>query len=308
MLGEKELRVLEQLDQPKARQELVADLSYAQGTVTNALNRLEKHGLVDRERRNRETIVYPTEARCHELLQSLSATHPHVDFPALLTSSMLAMLYYLDAEEPVTAHTLTVKSGYSRATIFRNLRTLTNRAMMVKDRSRYQLTDEFEDLQRFATELYHHLHRNRVQRDIGSGTIVWESHDEFLVRTDEPVVKSDYHQTGLEAFSEYGLEFFTTSEHYYFYSQDRESLSPAELACHLLLIDDDARYRKYVLLLLAATQVSADEVESVAAQYGLQETFNSFLAYLRTKGDEQSPSTPPWEEIQSLANQYGIEI
>lgn len=80
------------------------------------------------------------------LFQSLTKSSPHVDFPDLLTPSLLNVLYYLSSDDPWTATELAELTGHSRATIYRTLRLLTNRAMATKEHSQYRLTEEFETL------------------------------------------------------------------------------------------------------------------------------------------------------------------
>ncbi|WP_434521101.1 helix-turn-helix domain-containing protein [Halorubrum sp. AS12] len=76
---------------------------------------------------------------------------------------MLNVLYYLSSEEQWTAAELTERTGHARATIYRNLRTLTNRAMATKEHSRYKLREEFNGLHLFASKLRHHVHRVRIK-------------------------------------------------------------------------------------------------------------------------------------------------
>jgi DNA-binding MarR family transcriptional regulator len=308
MIEEKELRVLSALESAKTRQELTAELAYQETTVSDALGGLEKRGLITRERKGSKSIAKPSDARCVEVFQSLTASHPHVDFSDLLTASMLNMLYYLGADDSSTATELTERTGHGRATIYRNLRTLTNRAMVTKDRSHYQLRDEFAELHIFATALQHHIHRVQIAREIEAGTIVWESHKEFLVRTDTEVLEPNYHQTGLDAFVEYGLQFFTTSEQYYFYSEQKDSLNPEDLFCHLLLIENDSRHRKYALLLAAETGLSEETLQVTAEYYGIEDLVLSLAEFLKTRGGIESETTPEWEEFESLAAEYEVTV
>ncbi|WP_317176065.1 hypothetical protein [Halomontanus rarus] len=180
--------------------------------------------------------------------------------------------------------------------------------MAIKERSRYRLTEDFNELHIFAYELRHHVHQVRIRRDVGSGTIIWESHNEFLVRTEKSVENSDYHRTGLNAFTDYGLQFFTTSEQHYFYSENRESLTPEDLVCHLLLIENDSRHRKYALLLVAETGVSLESLEEAAKVYGLMEVIAPLIDFLRTQGEFNSDRTPRWEEFETLASEYGVDL
>lgn len=308
MIGETDLRVLSALDSRKSRQALAEELEYREDTISEALSTLEQLDLVRRKRSGTGTIVEPSDARCIEAFQSLTKSNPHVDFPDLLTPSLLHVLYYLTSDDPWTATELTERTGYARATIYRNLRTLTNRAMAIKDRSKYRLTEEFSTLHTFAYELRHHSHRVRIKRDVGSGTLVWESHDEFLVRIDSAVDNPAYHRTGLDAFAAYGLQFFTTSEYYYLYSDARETLDPADLVCHLLLIENDSRHRKYALLLVAKTGVTRAQLEEAASYYGVEEIVQQLAEFLHTAGDTTSEQTPSWEAFETLAAEYGVEL
>ncbi len=308
MISEREIRVLSVLDSAKGRQELADELNYRADTVSDALSDLAQRDLIDKERRGNQIIAKPSNARCVEVLQSLTKSNPHVDFPDLLTPSMLNILYYLSSDDAWTATELAEQTGHARATIYRGLRTLTNRAMAVKQHSRYRLTDAFNELHVFAYELQHHTHLVRIKQDIGSGTIVWESHEEFLVRTDTAVEHPDYHQTGLDAFAEYGLQFHTTSEQYFFYSEYREALTPEDLFCHLLLIENDSRHRKYALLLAVKTDLSPERLQTVADEYGITDIVNPLLEFLETDGEKSSSATPRWEEFESLADEYGVEL
>ena len=308
MIGEKEMRVLSALEFPKDRQELSRELDYQETTVSEAFRGLERRNLITRERIGTRSVAKPSDARCVEVFQSLTRSNPHVDFPDLLTPSMLNILYYLGSEDPQTAAKLVERTGHSRATIYRNLRTLTNRAMAMKEYSQYRLRKEFNELHRFAYELQHHVHRVKIKEDLGDGTIVWESHKEFLVRTETDVEDLNYHRTGLDAFDKYGLQFFTTSEQYYLYSEERESLDPEDLICHLLLIEDDSRHRKYALLLVVETELSDEQIQNAANYYDIEDRVMSLVEFLRTRGESSSENTPQWEEFETLASEYGVEL
>ncbi|MFP9193874.1 helix-turn-helix domain-containing protein [Natrialbaceae archaeon A-CW1-1] len=308
MVGEKELRILSTLDSPKQRQELADELGYQKSTISRALGTLEQLDLIYKDRKGNQTIANPTNARCIEVLQSLTKSNPHIDFPDLFTSSMLNVLYYLNSREPWTATELAERTEHSRATIYRSLKTLTNRAMAIKEQSRYKLTGDFNELHTFAYELRHHIHQVRIKRDVEGGTIVRESHKEFLVQTEKAVENSDYHRTGLDAFAEYGLQFFTTSERYYFYSEKRDSLTPEDVVCHLLLIENDSRHRKYALLLVAETGVSLEKLAESAKDYGIMEVVAPLIDFLRTQGEISSDRTPQWEEFETLASDYGVDL
>ena len=303
-----QFRVLEALSKPRTRQELAQRLEYAPNTVTNAVGELESQGLVSRERTGQETLVSPAEVPCVETYQSLVAAHPHIDFPELFTKSLLELLYYLSSDSWTTAATLIEMSTLSKPTVYRHFNTLQNRALVLKEHSQYRLADEFELLHTFARELRHQHHRQQVKTDVEGGVLVWETYDEFLVQTTEPVSEEGYHLTGLDAFSEYGLEFLTTSEQYYLFAPNRASLTPGDIICHLLVIENDARHRKYAMLLLVTTDEPLETVREKASYYGVAETVEAMTEYVDTEGDVRAENLPPWSEFEALAADYGVSV
>lgn len=308
MIRERELRILSELDSPRYEQDLAKDLDYRTEKISKSLTKLEQLDLIHKERRGISIRAVPGEAHCIEVLQSLTKKHPHVDFPDLLTSSMLDVLFYLSPNTPRSAKELADRTGYSNATLYRNLRTLTNRAMAKKKHSQYALTEEFSDLHEFAKGLKHHLHRVTIKNTVGTGTIIWEAHEEFLLRTESEPEDPDFLHTGLDVFSEYGLEFFTTSEHYYLHSETRNSLSPADLVCHLLLIENDSRHRNYALLLIAHTSPDRDRLVESANYYGIEDLVRQLYDFLDSHGKNSGEQTPNWEEFESLANEYEVDL
>ena len=82
-----------------------------------------------------------------------------------------------------------------------------------------------------------------------------------------------------------------TSHRYYFYSEDGESISPADLCYHTLLIDDNIRHRTYCLL-LSHIDVDEGELRDRADTYGLTEEIGVLLQYFQTDGDVEHERMP----------------
>lgn len=308
MLGKRAFRVLAVLDTPKGRQEIAEELEYHPDTVTKAATELQEIGLVKRERRDRKRVLAPTDVRSVELFQSVLKDKPYIDFLDLLSPSIREVLYYLSPEEECSAAELTERVSYSQATVYRKLKTLTNRAVVTKNYGQYRLSNEFSTLQQFVRELRHQYHRSRMQEDLDRGTLIWEDYASFLARSESVLNDPNYTRTGLDAFSNHGLDFFTTSGYYYFYTDSGKELSPADLACQLLLIENDSRHRKYVLLLIAKSDISMDQVRKAASRYDLSDVVDPLLSYLDSKGKQTADVTPPWGEMQSLADEYEVAL
>ena len=54
---------------------------------------------------------------------------------------------------------------------------------------------------------------------------------------------------------------------YYLFSEEIDAITPAELCCHTLLIDDGSRYRKYCLLLLSHVDIDEEDLREQAVKY-----------------------------------------
>ena len=129
----------------------------------------------------------------------------------------------------------------------------------------------------------------------------------MLAQTETEIDKEAFHETGLAQFAAFDLQFLLTDHRYYFYSEELDVLSPAELCCHTLLIDDGSRYRSYCLLLLRQVDVDEDDLRTRAAKYDHEDEINALLRYLGTHGDVTDDRLPAWDEFQKLAAEYEIE-
>ena len=95
---------------------------------------------------------------------------------------------------------------------------------------------------------------------------------------------------------------------YYLYSESVEEVSPAELCCHMLVIDDGTRSQSYCLLLISGTAIGRDELLEVAQKYEVAERVSNLLEYLDTEGKSRSGRLPRWEEFRELADEYGVVV
>lgn len=125
-------------------------------------------------------------------------------------------------------------------------RRLRDRSLVGIDDDRYDFNGDLGRLHKFTRELAHHLHQQCLESVAPYGTILWEDHGGFLTQTETEVDANHFHETGLAQFAAFDLQFLRTRHCYYLYSENIEEISPAELCCHTLLIDNDIRYRSYL--------------------------------------------------------------
>ncbi len=215
------------------------------------------------------------------------------------------MLYYLD--QPRTVTEIADWSDNYRNTVNRVLKRFRDRGLVGTDDGRYDFNTDFDRLHAFARELAHHLHRQRLESVASKGTILWEDYDEFLVQAETEIDAEVFHETGLARFVACDLQFLLTDHRYYRYSETLNEVSPAELCCHTLLIDDGSRHRSYSLLLLRHVDVDEEDLRAQAAKYGLEDEIDALLRYPETHGEVDDDRLPEWDKFQELAGEYEIE-
>lgn len=306
MIRNSELAVLGVLERGDTIADVAAKLDRGESHVSRTVSDLEKKELVRTERDGRYKRVYPSDARAVELYQDLVRQHSHVDFPELLGGVALEVLYYFD--RPSSVSELAERSGNYRNTVNRVLKHLRERGIVGTDGGEYRFNADFGRLHEFARALAHHRNRRRLEKVAPNGTILWESADEFLAQTETEVTTPNFLETGPARFSDYGLQLLLTGHRHYFYSDSLEELSPADLCCHTLLIDDDTRHRSYCLLLLRVADIDEGELRTRAEKYGLEETVDALLQYLETKGDTEDETLPEWSEFTDLAAEYEVNV
>ena len=301
-----ELEVLATVDRGDTISELATKLGHSESYLSRAVADLVEKGLVYTERDGRRKRVVPSDARAVELYRDLIHQHSHIDFPELLTGKALEVLYYLD--QPRTVAEIADRSDNYRNTVNRVLKRFRDRGLVGTDGGRYEFNADFDRLHAFSSELAHHLHRQRLEAVAPKGTILWENYDEFLAQTETEIDAGGFHETGLARFAAFDLQFLLTGRRYYVYSEDIDAVSPAELCCHTLLIDDGSRHRSCCLLLLNHVDVDEEDLQVQAAKYDLEDEIDALLRYLETHGEVDDDRLPEWDECQELAADYEVPL
>lgn len=306
MLRGSELEVLATVERGDTIAEIAAELEYSESYVSRVVADLAAKNLLYADRDGRRKRVRPSDARAVEIYHDLVRQYSHVDFPELLNGKALEVCYYLD--RPRTVADVAERSDDYRNTVNRILKRLRDRGIVGNDDGSYSFNGDFDRLHEFARALGHHLHRQRLEAVAPSGTIRWEGHDEFLAQAATEIDADGFHETGLVRFAAFGLQFLLPSQRYYFYSDELESIPPADLCCHTLLIDDDTRYRSYCLLLLGRVDIDEDELRDRGAKYGLEDEIDALCRYLETEGDVGDDRLPDWSEFREMAADYEVTL
>jgi len=306
MLRRIELEVLATVGRGDTISELATKLDHSESYLSRAVSDLVEKGLVYTERDGRRKRVVPSDARAVELYQDLVRQHSHIDFSELLTGKALEVLYYLD--QPRTVSEIADRSDNYRNTVNRVLKRFRDRGLVGTVNGRYEFNADFDGLHAFARELAHHFHRQHLEAVAPKGTILWEDYNEFLAQTEMEIDAGEFHETGLARFAAFDLQFLLTGNRYYVYSEELDTVSPAELCCHTLLIDDGSRHRSYCLLLLSHVDIDEEDLREQAVTYGLEDEIDALLRYLETHGEVDDDRLPEWDEFQKLAADYEVPL
>lgn len=299
-----ELTILAGLDRALSISELATETGFSKSYVSKQVTSLIDKELVVVLERGRRKIVEPSKVEPVRIYRDLVQQYPHVDFPELLAGKAITVLYYLDS--PITVGELANRTENYRNTVNRIVNRFQNRGMLAKNGGKYVLNESFQPLNRFAQALVNHLHI--VDSPIEAGTILWESPNEYLLQTEAEIDDDRHRLTGPRKFSEYGLPLMTTDRHHYFYTERQEVLTPEDVACHTLLIDDGARQKGYCLLLLARTDVDENVLRERADYYGLEDTIDGLLTFLLTDGEQGPEDAPAWNDFERMAADYGVDV
>ena len=306
MYTEAELRALEALQGESTVSGLAEELDRSRSYVSELVARMESKGLVHTSRDGKQKQITRSDARAIELFDSFVQQYSHIPFPELLGGATLRVLYYLQSSATTTQ--LAEQGGVHRSTVHRSLSPLENRGLIYESDGEYTLNDEFEELSTLAREFAHLRHRHRVEGHATSFTLLWEPLDEFLVQTYAEIEEDAFHLTGPELFQSYDLPLMARQRRYYLYSESIDGVSPAELCCHMLVIDDGTRSQSYCLLLISETAIDREKLLAVAQKYEIEERVSNLLEYLDTEGADRSGRLPRWEEFRELADEYGVTV
>ncbi|ARS89912.1 helix-turn-helix domain-containing protein [Natrarchaeobaculum aegyptiacum] len=291
---------------------LADQLDWSPGHASRIVSELEAYGYVQTNQSGRQKLVSLTDIEPIEQLEGLLAEYSHMDFSGLIAGSGLQVLYYLDHGR--TATELAERSGVSQATVYRRLDDLQRVGVVGKSKSRYRLNDPFTVLVSIARGLFHQKHRREVEKYATGLNFIWETHDEYLFACDSDVSADGFHLTGPALFGEFGVPLLTRDRRHYFRTNRLSEITPAELVCQTLLIDDDSRYRTYCLLLIQKQELDRTVLRERAEHYVSEATIDLYaiidelIEFLESEGTNTAEQLPDWEDFKQTAREYEVTV
>jgi hypothetical protein len=317
MLAEADLRILDSLHSPKSITELSTDTDYSTGYVSERVAHLEEYNLVMMTRQYHTKQVRALNTPVLDAYRDLITDSPHIDFPSLISPSMLHICWFLDT--PIAVSDIESRLNVRRRRIYQLLGTLQSRGLITKHGNQYVLPEDHTGLAEFAHIVIKYEHQHRARNLLPTAAVVWSGPHEMLItttgETDSETItetvenRDNWHLTGLPKFDEYGLEFFLARTPPYFYSELKDTLTPVDYISHLLMIEVDTRNLSYCALLILTADVSADELHTAAARYDIEDTMEALVSFVEGGGGEKEDiQLPDWSQIESLATQYEVTV
>ncbi|MFP4186449.1 MAG: winged helix-turn-helix domain-containing protein [Thermoplasmata archaeon] len=310
MLLGSDLRILSALDTPASITALSETTGYSVSYISERITRLEELELVvvTREGRSKKVRALPTIV--FENYKDLTSDHSHIDLPSLISPSMLQVCWFLD--RPTSVSDIRSKLEIRRRRIYQLLEKLQSRGFITKQNNKYSITDRMNGLVRFAQTVIKYEHQLRAETHIPGSRVVWSSPHESLViptekNTEDILHEQDWYLTGIERFSDYGLDFFIPKATY-FYSEIRDTLNPIDLISHTLMVEADTRNLSYCALLMVSEDVSSERLKKASTYYDIEETVDALIKFIETKDETELEGLPEWREFETLAEQYGVTL
>lgn len=309
---------------------LVEETGLARSTVSREVTRLSELGLVGKRRDSGEIVV---ESQATTIVESLGQTResvPHIDLAEFLTPARLRTLWFLS--EPRTASDVASFTDVTPRRVRQVLTILKRRQMAVEMDCGVQLQTEYEPLQALAEAVFDEFWAAEIRSSSSAATTVWSSPHETLYATPEPVdpAPENTFETGLRAFSRWGLTFRRSTDPMYYETNSEELGRPSaeDVIAHTLCRRADNRRILYCTVLFAEAVSrglgDCDRLERVADHCGVAR-LGSLLAPLivasrsgfpsgsvNQQDDEQVFShrelLPSPGRIRTTAEQYGVDI
>ena len=317
MLTESDLCILTALCSPMSITKLSDRTEYSPSYVSERISHLEEFDLVATTQRNRTKEVRALHTPVLEAYRDLAVNNAHIDFPSLISPSMLQVCWFLDT--PTAVSEIEPRLTLRRRRIYQLLEYLQSRTFIRKHGNRYVLAEDLKGLARFAQAAIKYEHQHHAEKQCSTAAILWSAPHEALITTRDEATETvleafkdrpHWYMTGLPRFADYDLTFFIPGAPPYFYSEIRDTLTAVDFIVHTLMLDTGTRRLSYCALLLLATDISHNELRATATYYGNEDTVDALITFVETKGETRHEGVrlPSWTEMTSLAEQYNVTI
>ncbi|MEZ3115034.1 hypothetical protein RYH80_03760 [Halobaculum sp. MBLA0147] len=204
---------------------------------------------------------------------------PQLGLQEFLTMARLRVLWFLTA--PRTASEIAQFTDVGEARVRQVLTELRRRQIATETETGVRLRPKYEPLQSLAQSVFDVFHAAEIQREWPESTVVWTAPHETLFTAPSfdgaDSLDGTVTQTGLDQFTQWGLEFRSSSTPLYYRSTHSEetTLTAMDVIAHTLCRRADNRRVEYSAVLLAEAVTeepfSQDRFRKLGTHYGVSE-------------------------------------
>ncbi|WP_048056538.1 helix-turn-helix domain-containing protein [Thermococcus sp. 4557] len=304
ILSKMEVRVLLKLRGQRSVSGLADELDLSLSRTSTLVASLERTGLIRTEKRGKHRVVSLSDAKAAELFKRLVFKFGHMPLDEILSGKSLPIFAVL-RDAPLSAHELLIKSNLPRSTLYYVIDGLSNYGLIGKKDEKYFLVERYSLFHEFAEEFYELQNSIKTREFSEDSILVWSGVGEFIMLTRGYKGKDvgNFHLTGLERFSDFGVELIGTGQYHYYYSEKAEELSLEEVIVHALLIDFSPRTILYsiVLLLGHKGKINQKKLLKFGRKYDI--SVRELLGYLEGKEVKRYPY-PSMKEVKEILKMY----
>jgi len=301
-LSRMEIRVLLDLEEEKNVTELAKELGLSIYRASTLVSSLERKGLI-RAKKGKKKIVLLNDTKPGELFRKIVSSFGHMPLDKVLSGKNLLLLAVLE-NVPSSPKELYIKASLPRSTLYHTINRLSNYGIIIGKNGKYSLLERYMLFHEFAKEFYDVQNSIKAREFSRDSAIVWSGVKEFILSTKKYKGKDvgNLHLTGLERFSDFGVELIGTGRYHYYYSEKAE-LSLEDVVMHALLIDFSPRTILYSIVLLLAfrDKLNRNKLLNLGKKYGV--SIEGLLAYLEGKEAGRYPY-PSLKEVEETFEMY----
>ena len=301
-LSRTEIRVLLNLEEGKNVTELAKELGLSIYRTSTLISSLERKGLIN-AKRGKKKMVSLSDTKPARLFREIVLRFGHMPLDKILSGKNLALLAVLKST-PLSVHELHMKANLPKSTLYHTINRLSNYGIISGENGKYSLLGRYMLFHEFAEEFYDMQNSIKAREFSRDSAIVWSGVKEFILSTKKYKGKdvSNFHLTGLERFSDFGIELIGAGQYHYYYSEKAE-LSLEGVVVHALLIDFSPRTILYSIVLLLAYEdkLNRNKLFNLSKKYGVN--VEDLLGYLEGKEAGRYPY-PSLKEVEETFEMY----
>ena len=235
-LNKTEVRLLQQLQgRQLTLSELASELSKSANRVSETANHLEALGLVRKERKGTNKLVFIPKTPLGESLSVLITEEPMLNLETLFSGSGLVILPLL-LKPGYSAKELAARTSLSIRTVKGLLPRWKRMGVVLQEKSNYHLNSRFRLLIDFLKKFNEHKNLSIMKDRYPEAVIVWQWRDEFMLSTETKLKDSNVLPAGLTRLDELKSHLAHTQQYYYYGHSDKE-ISEEEAFMQALYID-----------------------------------------------------------------------